>query len=240
MIEDELPKKMCLNCISEMNQAFTFKQKCERSEKTLRSILEHTESMKENVKNQHSIESLSKLPEAHLGEVPNLEIYQCIKCSEVFKMKSDIEHHSCDIQQQIEIITAEYIDSIQSDDQTETLLSNNESNETKKIVEDFIAENTLKYNCTYCKATFSSRRSLKLHANSRKCMEKSYECDICRKVFIKKRYLIRHLQRVHQMPSELRSNEGTDEAKMLIKRKYKCDLCPKGECSELNLLSLLK
>lgn len=36
---DGLPQNICLNCIREINQAYSFKQKCERSEQTLLSLL---------------------------------------------------------------------------------------------------------------------------------------------------------------------------------------------------------
>lgn len=181
---------MCLNCISELNQAFAFKQKCERSERRLRSFLEQTESIDE-----HIVECSSKMVE-YKTAVEEL--------SEEYKSNDLIENHS------------------KKDDLTTNQIK------IKDAITDFVAENTLKFICSHCKANFSSGRSLKLHVNSKKCMQQTYECDICKKLFIKKRYLIRHLQRMHKMANEPDNNKQKSNSRS----RYGCNLCPKGNKSQ--------
>lgn len=234
-----------------MNQAFAFKQKCERSEKTLRSYLKQKETqsttmtrnndtvplINENDVHQFekqktkSIEFLPKVFEKTIDNKINEEVNDssdAIDESEINLPNNCMEVEN--IQQTIEYTTDEqHMEYIQAEEHIETTTRdyNVEKSTANDVVKDFIAENLLKFICDYCKATFSSRRSLTLHVNCRKCQQLSYECDICKKIFIKKRYLIRHLQRMHRMMNDTEFvNESNDETNS---RKYKCHSCPKGE-----------
>lgn len=223
---------MCLNCISEMNQAFAFKQKCERSEKTLRVYLEQATNTSDQSKatqtNQIFTIPLNKnylhleadeagqSTQSHTSVVEN-------SIDELDGNGLETEYH----QQIADYPSAEHIENIQAEEQIEsTLIDNDESRSTvAEVVEEFIAESTLKFFCNHCEATFCSSRSLNMHVNGRKCMQVSYECDVCHKKFVKKRYLIRHLQRMHRMMSETKC---TNDSNVDGKRKYKCHLCSKG------------
>lgn len=242
---------MCLSCLSEMNHAFAFKQKCERSEKTLRVYLEQAKATNDEI--QIKVTQIKRIVttspnesdakwEAEENQIQSAEcqssvlgdqtddgtlhhgnVCECTNCQTT--LQNDCEQNE---QQAMDYPHAEQIEYIQAEEQIESTLMKYEANGngTEEAVKDFIAENTLKFICSHCKASFSSRRSLKLHENGRKCMQLSYECDICHKIFIKKRYLIRHLQRMHRMTSE---SEPATVLKVDSKRKYKCHLCPKGE-----------
>lgn len=233
---------MCLSCISEMNQAFAFKQKCERSERTLRLYLEQVEhdAQKKSSSPKESIYSHStenNVEETAESQSPSLrenefqmddlaiqsDIYHCSNCSMEFKNGLEIESHVCKS-------TVKNSNCSNSKDQSESpMQSTPEKSAAENIVMDFIAENTLKFICSLCKASFSSQRAHSLHFNSQRCLQKSYECDICHKVFIKKRYLIKHLQRMHKMTNEAHTVENTEDSKSKSKRKYKCHSCLKGE-----------
>lgn len=231
-MNDKLPDKMCLNCISEMNQAFAFKQKCERSERTLRLYLEQVKSEahkispmhRDPIELEHSIENVDKKNEDEQRKSASLSTRKK-ECEDL-----EIESNECHVVYQA---TDETINHRRVDEQTESQLKLPPANETttENAVTDFIAENTLNFICSHCKASFSSRRSLSLHFNSRKCLQRSYECDDCHKIFIKKRYLIRHLQRMHNMQNERSTAKSTakSKSKSKDKRKFKCHLCPKGE-----------
>lgn len=234
---------MCLNCISEMNQAFAFVQKCERSEKTLRSLLDQPTPI---------IVEINELPPA-TNQYPNERVeksvvcvsntvdcqtklvdghsYQCSDCCVEFKTKLEFERHLCDKQLELTAIEPiEYIQTVESQSQAPHSICNSKKTSMTEVVNDFIAETTMKFICSDCNATFSSRRSLSLHVNSRKCIQKAYECDICHKVFIRKRYLVRHLQRMHQMMNEIDKVKCGDGSKpSQRKRSYKCHLCLKGK-----------
>lgn len=254
--KDELPEKMCLSCVSEMNQAFAFKQKCERSEKTLRSYLQQNNIKEEKTQIEiqaqvqtATIQKISTVSKKEVEKSP-LERFECPP--ELSESHSDelIIHHGdmSECADSVEVTDTKFpgefmevenvqhfIDYIQSEEHVESLNDetihmevhqrNSDTSTTEEVVKDFIAENTLKFICNYCKSSFSCRRSLTLHMNCRKCMQSSYECDICNKIFVKKRYLIRHLQRMHRMMNDV---ECIDESKVDNNRKYKCDLCPKG------------
>lgn len=196
---------MCLNCIREMTEAFAFKQKCERSEKTLLSLLEQVKTIDDN---GHAVGNSSKI-ECQL---------ESIASDYHIKTMPDVENRSCIERRKTGLTAVE---------QTKLPTHKSKKVSTEETVMDFIAEHTLKFICSHCKANFSSRRSLRLHVNSQKCMQQTYECEICKKVFIKKRYLIRHLQRMHKMAEEV-SEDADNKPNLSHRKKYNCNLCPKG------------
>lgn len=235
---------MCLNCISEMNQAFAFKQKCERSERTLRLYLHqinyetrqiavqkpNVDPLQYHVDTGDGVVFESECSTIQQNEcqiqdsIIQPDIYHCTNCSSEFNTMLEIERHICKPADENLVYNS-------VEDQTESSPQPlSEKTMTENVVMDFIAENTLNFICSRCKASFSSRRSLSLHFNSRKCLQHSYECDICSKIFIKKRYLIRHLQRMHKMSNELHTKKNTKNTQSKSnKRNFKCHLCPKGE-----------
>lgn len=197
-----------------MNQAFAFKQKCERSERTLLSLLKQVKSIDES---EPADDCSSKI------ECPSESIASDQHCI----TKLDVENHSCNERRKIDVTIVQHIDYTECNAKpTKPSTHKSKNIATEVAVRDFIAENTLKFICTHCKANFSSRRSLKLHVNSQKCTQRTYECEICNKVFIKKRYLIRHLQRMHKMAEE--EVGGDDKPNSSYRKKYNCNFCPKG------------
>lgn len=211
-----------------MKLVFAFMQKCKRSEKALRALLLEKETESIDRDQIHRLTSVATVLTSK-EETGSEEYYsgQCsmnfgssqadatpLRCDEPGTTPKTSEEYLCD--NKIEFAAIETVE-----EQKEPV-----SMSRSKAIGDFIAENTLNFVCNLCKASFSSRRSLNLHVNSRKCIQQTFECDICQKVFIKKRYLIRHLQRMHQMLNEQAHKEScTSEDN---KRKYKCHLCPKG------------
>lgn len=243
--KDQLPEKMCLTCISEMNLAFAFKQKCARSEKTLRAYLEQTCEQQEKTAQSSNIITISlNVSDAKVEtnnsdqpsdviEIPiddmtvcHDDVCECSNCkseAETTLLNEYVDNE----EQSIDYQYSDNIEYIQAEEQIESTLVKLDVKKTavENMVKDFIAENTMKFICSHCKASFTSRRSLNLHVNGRKCMQLSYECDICHKIFVKKRYLVRHLQRMHRMSEA----DCADEAKMDNRKKYKCHSCPKGK-----------
>lgn len=233
---------MCLNCVSEMNHAFAFVQKCERSERALRSLLSEPILALDSQMQRPSSETpilTSKEEtdtESNSGRCsPNTQEYQAEVVASTDHNTNDFD--GCVTESKVEDYLYHNKIELAATEQIKStpLKPKTIGSATADAIKDFIAENTLKFICSHCKASFSSRRSLSLHVNSRKCMQQSYECDICNKVFVKKRNLIRHLQRMHRM-----MNKDTPEEEPYPlpnnKRKYKCHLCPKGELLNENKL----
>lgn len=59
---------MCLTCIGEINQAFSFKQKSERSEVTLRSLLPSIDSIEEFMKNENPSQIIDEVNGIHISD----------------------------------------------------------------------------------------------------------------------------------------------------------------------------
>lgn len=115
---DGLPENICLICISEMNQAYSFKQKCERSELALRAfqrkvlLTEHAvPSTSRSVTNIMCIDGiadaasktltcdvkpakqLSYLIQEQITDSSGKAIYQCMNCWMTFDASSEVEMH---------------------------------------------------------------------------------------------------------------------------------------------------
>lgn len=115
---DGLPENICLTCIGEMNQAYSFKQKCERSELALRAFqrkVMYTEnavpSTSRSVTNIVCIDAiadtqskpitcdakppkqLSYLIQEQITDSSGKPIYQCMNCWMTFDASTEIEMH---------------------------------------------------------------------------------------------------------------------------------------------------
>lgn len=234
MADDRLPKMMCLTCVSEMNQAYAFKQKCERSETTLLSYIKQMEhvsvpenttkaepgtwsgdEIEDNDMNERSpLHDEAMAPESIMSEQI---IYQCVNCSVEFESNEEIEQHNCHVRPSNAIVFQH----------TEAVLAVSFKKADTKDDDDELNGKMEKFTCNLCNGTFTSQRSLTLHTNSQKCLQRSFECDICQKVFSLKRYLVKHLHRMHQKTDEVKTESEGDETD--ARRKYKCDVCSKGE-----------
>lgn len=166
---DGLPEKMCLNCISEMNQAFAFKQKCERSEKTLCTYLAQMNlsaniSLTKSTNSSKQIKTISfpsdvLEPSGSFTESINYPI-QVIENQSVNEVIVHSENCGCTnctedvrvLQYENEILTEMPTIEVNNDEKTKP----SKCKAAKEIVKDFIAESTFKFECSDCKASFSS------------------------------------------------------------------------------------
>lgn len=232
-----------------MNQAFAFKQKCTRSETTLLSYLKQLEQNPtvddiDAHKESQPISSMSWCGdemESHEIEFTETEksplhviqeeevvvdsvqsehiVYQCVNCSNEFETNAAVEQHMC---------TAHKIESLQTEQIPMKSAIKTDSVGDHRVEHDELLDGKVqKFICNHCNGTFTSQRSLTLHVNSKRCLEKSYDCDICQKVFAQKRYLVKHLERMHKKDEETSQNDvpGEDDSR----KKYKCDVCSKSK-----------
>lgn len=102
------------------------------------------------------------------------------------------------------------------------------------------------FNCCKCGAGFAKEKSLNIHQKSNKCMEKSYECLRCKRVFIRKENLVRHMAVHHLLAASATdccSQSFGSESELQQHRaehvalKHKCQFCGKGLPRENNLCS---
>lgn len=119
---DGLPESLCISCISELNRAYSFKQKCERSESTLKMYFQQIkpadeqtkvanaeQPMPQNELIEHRIENASGknmiifMPKnvafsneankhSDIGDQISM-IYECSSCSERFISDSTLRKH---------------------------------------------------------------------------------------------------------------------------------------------------
>lgn len=253
---DGLPENICLTCIGEMNQAYSFKQKCERSELALRAFqrkMMHTKDVNStNNRSVTTVVSLNRPADIESKPVPfdgkpsfkqfsysvqdqitdssGKPIYQCANCWMTFDSNKEIETHLLG-----DLCVAEYSekslpDDVDVDYDTENLQDNNECQTTEKKEKPNVMCNVNeamgskpKFICENCNASFAMQHSLNVHRNSKKCLEQTFECDICKHVFSTKRNIRRHIHRMH-LYEKIRKN-AKDPAH---EKKYKCSQCSKG------------
>lgn len=110
------------------------------------------------------------------------------------------------------------------------------------IVTNESSDTELKFNCLKCGGKFAKEQSLNIHIKLDKCTIKSFECEICKKVFVRKNNLICHMQ-THTKPSafscKVCSEKFTQADKLAIhiqkhhepSRKFLCPYCWKGNQS---------
>lgn len=193
-----MPENICLNCTGEMIQAYTFKQKCERSESTLRSYL-------------------------NLKKVRNEMNSQVVTISPPINNKKTINK----IILNEEIEPENYTDS-NADIISCIELSNTESHSTQEeIIEDENSKSKVMYQCVNCLAGFCSSAEIENHLLSEHEAEfherneinnpstsetVSYKCEICVIEFTQRQSFDDHCQ-LHVIDN---SEEHLEEVESVI------------------------
>lgn len=225
-----------MTCVGEINQAFSFKQKCERSEAMLRSLLPEMISLKVKQKEENASEIL--------GDVTNEFQITLDELAEETHLNEELEERDGTIQ----FIVEQHCEEVGMELTSEEICST-EENTTDNVVYtqliqiyylnclNFTKRNALfqindvskeisnktQYYCDHCNAPFVHSKSLKLHLNSKKCFDENVQCEICSKVFVRKCYLLKHMNTEHNSKTEKKVETQHDE-----KKKYKCDICDKS------------
>lgn len=232
-----------------MNQAYSFKQKCERSEMALRAfrrkVLDSNDSTPTTSRpatNIVSIETasgrskfakqISYLIQDRIIDGDNKPTHQCVNCWATFDTSAEIERHLMDdicVSNSAEKSPSDDIDGDYDIDDTHDSPGADELSElnlTNLTNQNFIAvanQSESKFVCDNCKRPFTSQHSLRAHHKWRKCFEQTFECDICGGTYSTKRNIRRHIHRQHRVQKVRKNAKNTSHEK-----KYKCDECPKG------------
>lgn len=322
---DGLPEHVCITCISELNRAYSFKQKCERSEYTLRMYLQ-VPMEEEQTKRKDTVESIEPQVTVTVPESPKEQkiqimvlsrpslltsqsatsfVYQCSSCAATFLSLDTLKQHiitvhnavQCDQSNRCdetevdpmstqpnadativnqrkfacEICSLEFVKKDIFDDHCskihmqepfemlnddaadsfeeityEHYEETEELNETEEMPTQLKTEinpadealppnKDTKFYCSRCNASFAKQLSLNIHFNSKKCMQESYECDICNRVFARKKYLLMHMKlhsnrsstRVVVIDNDKKINKDRVKLARSEEKRFECSDCPK-------------
>lgn len=228
-----------------MNQAYSFKQKCERSELALRAFqrkMMYTENVTPT--SSRPVTNVPSEPNACDGgptkewsysiqdqSVEDKPTYQCISCSMTFDSSEEIQTHLTEDLCAIECEEKPLPDDSDADDDINDLQDENVSlvadeEATVHLINDIgkATPNKPKFVCENCNASFAMQHSLNMHRDSKKCVEQTFECDICKRVYSTKRNIRRHIYRMHRVEKKRKLPKNANQEK-----KYKCTQCPKGK-----------
>lgn len=204
-----------MTCLGEMNHAFAFQQKCQRSEATLLRLV--------NTKKAIDQKTQSIQIEVAETSVEHTQIiFQCVDCTKEFDSNEEIEKHllSCVVEGEEEAKDDLDVDqTMNEEDQTLSQL----------LVEEEKFEKTDQsgtFRCSHCSATFAKRLSLVFHRNSKRCLNGSVQCENCQRFFATPEKLKCHIQQQHDASGALQKTENVNE-----NRKYKCETCEKCKIS---------
>lgn len=255
---DCLPGKVCLTCISEINRAVSFKQKCERSEHTLQMHIHQHKFVKNELHIEGEIDGIPGSTDYEL-QMPDAKFNFHVPIQQIDDITGNHDadcrddHKEGVIKYTLDMIND---NSLENDNVTVEAVAYESVNDIGKdnfnddSSPDCFAENVeitpiisskkiilSPFKCEKCNGTFATKKSLGIHVRYNKCVEKSYECHICKRVFISRRTLTlhmpTHLDKRFQCDRCDRQFTRKERLKMHLKdhsndRKHQCPHCPKG------------
>lgn len=214
---DGLPEKLCITCINEFQRMFLFKQKCEKSDSTLRAYLKKNSTTKTSTASpqafskEQDTSSLIENVDPLQGELeqedpgPGGHTLQCSVCLTGFDTDAQLKIHLLDdhatIQCKEEIIdeTCTGVDDGCGTFENVIIMNQNELTVKDEVEEDEQNDNL----------ELSSARDSSTHFTSNTHTDPTFQCDICKKMFGKKTLLKQHIKRCH-----------------ITSKRYECKSCP--------------
>ncbi|GLV44431.1 crooked legs [Carabus blaptoides fortunei] len=215
-VKDELPDKICLQCLNELKVSYKFYQKCEVSDIRLHIVLEKSKQT-HRVANSPSMSSKMQLEIMQTAMKNNLEISTIEKDASV-SLESDNAYKN--IHNDHDYIITENIYEKENSTPDESVLNCNQINtDTDQTTNSSKTSNSSTYECTKCSKTGFTYRQLRIHwmtVHGVKCAER--KCEVCKKLIGVKEFK-QHIQSHPQY------------------KAFACDVCDAKFKSEANLLS---
>lgn len=174
MNNDRLPHQLCMLCVTELNKCFSFKEKCLRTDQTLRSYLEIDISDEESQEEIH-ISSLSVHKPSESNEATKEECYEEIEVTQENSAKSD----------DLAVLINEH----QGSSGPLKLEGPNSNEEFFLIIED-ISPNLEQTQIQNSKVDEEKGEKTKTENNC-------YKCSICELEFVRKKNYDNHFRRYH-------------------------------------------
>ncbi|XP_063708215.1 zinc finger protein 260-like [Culicoides brevitarsis] len=222
---DGLPAKICQLCLTEVEQAFTFRERVKRSDISLRQILRSTKTVVKAEPNevmeveylefeggfqdadQFSDAEEKSSPEeskenAVLANVKcELDEYQtqfkCTECGQCFRDKRTLVRHGyVHMPKQFKCTQCD-----KSYNRPDKLTAHMRTHTNYECSAEEEARKTVPgapYECEKCGETFKAKRSLRTHFYDSKCAMQ-FECQTCHKVFANRKNYFRH-RATHETP----------------------------------------
>jgi hypothetical protein len=194
-IVDQLPQQLCMTCVTELNKCFSFKEKCLRTEQTLRQYLDISD-------NEEEEESSSQKQSDKNDDIAKEERYEEIEVTQ-----------ECSTKQHAMILDV--------DDLTDLLINQHEGSSDLKherqnnneeiflIIED-VSPNTEQ------KQQQDSKANKMKKDGKFKPEPESYKCSICELEFVRKKNYDNHFLRYHN--DEDNNDDDDDDDTPLIKK----------------------
>lgn len=157
-------------------------------------------------------------------------IYQCMNCWITFDTIEEIETHlledfctGTEAEKPLANDVDDDYDVDHSRDNNDFPITDEEKNCNSANDVDEVVKSVPKFVCENCNASFTMQHLLNVHRDSKKCVDQTFECDICKHVFTTKRNIRRHIHRMHRVEKVRKNAKSANQEK-----KYKCTHCPKG------------
>lgn len=201
---DQLPQQLCLSCVSELNKCFAFREKCVRTDSTLRTYLDLSSDSEVEASETFAIKKLQ--PKAKLLTITESkeDAYEEIEVTQdmiidVTKSQRQVEDANTDM-----VLEMQEITNILNPTASASVKSKGEhDNELVFIIQD---------------VSDGSRLFQTSPNNNDKLKEvrEKFKCDTCEMEFVRKKNYDNHMRRFHEGDEEDQVSPGRKRLRLRI------------------------
>ncbi|XP_063910484.1 gastrula zinc finger protein XlCGF52.1-like [Zophobas morio] len=201
---DGLPTQICCTCLQILEQCYSFRQLCRRSESTLRKALERNDKSQPNYKNKSEISQDNSCDSSDSRDLVKSQV------------KAEEDCNTLELSENEEMSLREDLISFLDEPLPPPL-----RHQCQTCTQSFNEESDLKIHtsvhnpdlvCTSCSKKFTRRQALKRHLKIH-LTQKPHTCKICSKSFPESYALVKHLRHHSGVPRE---------------KKHFCEECGQG------------